>query len=305
MNFDLHKRNKTWHYAFSVNGKRFRGSTFADNKDLALLYAQKFYNDLYLTNFEIRDRNISLADFAEIHLKSKENNMSSRWVYTNRKLLDRFVSYLQENNLKHLKDITTLHLENYKVTLLEKIKPISVKNNFRVVKAYLNHAVKLGYLNNNPATHVIPIRGITVNKVRYLPEEEIRILLEISKYHCLYDLIQVAIYSGLRREELARLEYSDVDVRKRLLYVKNKNERCPDMMPETGRLTKSRRERVIPLHSQIIPLFAKGKKGYCFTINNKPIPPRLITDKFSELIEKTDLKDVTLHVLRQDRKSVV
>ncbi|MDN3509806.1 MAG: thermonuclease family protein [Candidatus Jettenia sp.] len=59
-------------FAFSIHGERFRGSTYAENKDLATEYTKKFYNALYLDKFQIQKENVQESDFLETHIGERK-----------------------------------------------------------------------------------------------------------------------------------------------------------------------------------------------------------------------------------------
>lgn len=98
----------------------------------------------------------------------------------------------------------------------------------------------------------------------------------------------MAIYTGLRRRELVHIEYSDIDYEKKLLYVRNKE----------GFRTKSRKERVMPLHKELWPLFKEKKEGYCFLYKGRLIHENTATRKFRFIVEKANIRDASLHTLR-------
>lgn len=150
----LRKKKKTYHYDIHLDGKRYRGTTFPDNKEMALLYARKVYDELYSQRFGIAPASVLLGDLVEAHLATKQWHFSNAWLSTNRKLLEKFAAFVRENGVELLTDITTEMLEAYKSKLLQTMQPISVKNNFRVINALFNYAVKLKYITDNPAKRI-------------------------------------------------------------------------------------------------------------------------------------------------------
>lgn len=290
MNIQLYKRNKRWHYKFSIHGTQHRGSTYTETKELAKLYAQKIYNEIYVNKHHIKYSNVLLTEFIQFHLNTQENNLSRMWLYTKGRLLKKFLKFAQEHHIEYIHDVTLEFLEKYKFALLKKNKPKTAQNTLGTIHTMFKHAVKLKYLHDNPVTQLDVIRGIQKNKQRYLTKEEIKILLKASEEHYFKDLILVGVYTGMRRGELANLCFEDVDINKKLIYVKNKD----------NFTTKSRKERVLPLHQKLYEFFSinKNKKGYCFLNNGNQINLKTLTLNFKKLCLKLDMRNVSLHTLK-------
>lgn len=64
----------------------------------------------------------------------------------------------------------------------------------------------------------------------------------------------------MRRSELINLKYEDMDIKRKPIYVRNKDEFQ----------TKSRKERVLPMHQKLFKTFSKPENGYCFMNNISP-----------------------------------
>lgn len=290
MNIILRKRNKKWHYDFNLNGKRYRESTHTETKELAKLYAQKIYNETYLNKHHIKNSNVLLNEFIQLHLKTQENNLSRMWLYTKKQILNKFKIIAQEQGIEFIQDVSVEFLEKYKMELLKNNKPKTAQNTLGIIQTMLKHAVKLKYIQENPVTQLDIIRGIQKNKQKYLTKEDIETLLKASKAHYFKDLILVGIYSGMRRGELINLCFEDVDREKKLIYIKNKD----------NFKTKSRKERVLPLHQNLYQFFNENKhnKGYCFTKNKDPLNPKTLSLRFVKLCNDLNFKEISLHTLR-------
>jgi len=100
----------------------------------------------------------------------------------------------------------------------------------------LGKAVEWGLLETNP---LVGLRRLPENKKapRWLTSEEVSSLLAVVPDR-LRVYVLVAINTGLRRGELRRLEWADVDLAERVLMVRHKGDEH----------TKSRKERVVDLN---------------------------------------------------------
>ncbi len=190
MNIYLYKRSKLWHYHFSLHSKQYRGTTHTETKELAKLYAQKIYNEIYLNKHHIKNSNILLNEFIQLHLKTQENNLSRMWLYTKKQILNKFKTIAQEQDIEFIQDISVEFLEKYKMELLENNKPKTAQNTLGIIQTMFKHAVKLKYIHENPVTQLDTIRGIQKNKQRYLTKKEIETLLKASERHYFKDLVE-------------------------------------------------------------------------------------------------------------------
>lgn len=285
MNFRIYKRNKKYWYYFCTNKIVYRGSTHTESKELAVMYAQKIYNDVYLHHGEIKNLDVLISDFIGLHMRHKEGNLDERYSKAKRQILLRFLEHLKSKDIQHLQDIDLAILEDYKANLLAIRKPKTVKNIMTTIATMLSHAVKLEYLGRNPCQNMDPIRGITKNKKRFLSLEEIEKVRKVTRGTSLEMLVTTALYTGMRRAELINLRYEDIDIEKKIIYVKQRNDFT----------TKSKKERVIPLNATLLDMYRPSakKKGNCFTISI-----HWATEYFISLMVKHNMPDVGLHTLR-------
>lgn len=290
--YKLYKRGKIYHYAVYLNGKQYRGSTKADNKDLATICARKIYEDIYKGKFGLVKQGANCDEFLTSYLSTQASNVCDEWAYTARLFLEKFLRFLKSKDIESIEDVTTQHVEDYKAMLLKQMTPVSAKNNVGVISAMFNRAVKLKIITHNPVHSVTPIRGIEKNKQRYLTKEEIESVLNATQGTNIAGLVLVALHTGMRRGELIHLEYSDIDLQNKLIYVRNK--------ASLGFQTKSRKERTIPIHEKIHPILSKRKEGYCFVGHDGKSrkSPRTTSEAFTAIAEGLGMFDVGLHTLR-------
>jgi len=286
--YTLKKVGKYWHYYFRAGGKRYRGSTKTPFKELAIKYTDKLYAGLYESDNNLSTEKIEIQTFIDEHLLLGENSLSLEWQCTKKRILEKFLVFLHELRIFDLRQIKLQHLEKYRAIQLQKSKPKTVENTMKAIGTMLNHAVRLDYIDKNPAVRLTRIKGIEKNKTRYLSKKEIEVVLKVTNGTYLEWFVLVAIYTGLRRRELIYLEFSDVDYKKKLLYVRNKEEYQ----------TKSRKERVLPLHKKLWPFFRKTRSGLCFPYEGRAIQEDTASRNFKTMAVAAGLDDVGLHTLR-------
>lgn len=178
----------------------------------------------------------------------------------------------------------------------------------------LNKAVEDGYISSNPCQFVQVSRERT-EEVRTLSIEEQELIQEnvISKWKTASDVaILVAMHSGMRIGEVAGLQIRDIDLKRRLIYVKRSLNRFKD---DDGKYSlrygtpKSGCGRCVPMNDDLhavlsvymesMPSIYKKTEAPLFTNKSeKAMEPRLISYHFHKLMKKLDIEDVHFHCLR-------
>ena len=185
----------------------------------------------------------------------------------------------------------------------------TVNKDLRQIRSALSYAVDAGLLRANP---LLRWKGLMLpepeKQVRVVEENEFAKLVEACENPSLKALLVVAYRQGLRRKELANLRWAAVDLEKRVLHVVN--------VTEAGELTKSRKNRSLPMHPDVHEALSglaenartcRVEDGrlvpaavYVFTWpNGEPYKADWLTHWFSGLVKKADVQHATLHDLRR------
>ncbi len=162
----------------------------------------------------------TLAEAIAAFLRSREaGGATPATLRTYRFNLDRFCC---SAGIESLAEFTAEVVEAHLLALRARMKPVSVHQSFRTLRAFCRWCARTGRL---PAD---PMEGMTMRLPRTLPRvpeaEDVRRLLAT----CGADfegrrnraLIMLAADSGLRKEELRRLRVGDLDFRTRLVQVR-------------------------------------------------------------------------------------
>jgi integrase len=138
--------------------------------------------------------------------------------------------------------ITAEHFEQFRLERLKEISPTSVNIALRHLRAGFNWAVERGLLKVSPAAKVRLNRVPKNVHLRFLNEEEIaRLRDEIEDDAELLNVVDAALWTGMRRNEIVTLQWSDIDLDRNVITVQNK----------IGFRTKSRKSRAIPINSML------------------------------------------------------
>ena len=138
---------------------------------------------------------------------------------------------------KKMENISQFDIEKLKKTMKDAGKaPKTINYAIDVIRMAFNMAIKWGYADKNPAVNIK--RPKTDNRrVRFLTKEEANLLLAECKKRSqqLYEIVKLSLYTGMRFGEIANLRWQDVDLKNKMIYIKdpkNKTNRVAYIIPE-------------------------------------------------------------------------
>jgi len=123
-----------------------------------------------------------------------------------------------------LKGITVNHVEAIKARMLDaKRAPATIRYALAVVRQVINFAKDHGmYTGENPVSRVRKPSGDN-KRVRFLTHEEGEVLLEALREHSIdvYHISLLSLHTGMRAGEIFGLTWGDVDLKGRMLTLKD------------------------------------------------------------------------------------
>ena len=281
------KRGKVWYINFQYKGKRIRRSLKTTSKKVGELALKN--NDVQIAKEELNlsgPRKISLLEFSERFLNwyKVQNSKKSYKDYENL-FNSTIIPYFKDY---YVSDVNTDMIENYKIQRTEKIKPAIVNKELIALKHFFNKAIQWGYLSNNSLSKVKKLK-VSQKKFRFLTLKEIDLVLENCDDHNRL-IILTATHAGLRKSELFRLEWKDVDFNRGCIIITAKGEEH----------TKNYRNREIPMTDQLIEKLKQHprRSNWIFTKENGERYSGWIRRGLESAAKKAEIPRFTLHDLR-------
>jgi len=167
-----------------------------------------------------------------------------------------------------LHELSTAHLIEYQTQRkAQGVSNRTVNMEIGLIRKALNWAIDMGIIEGHKVKK-FPMLPESKRLHAYLTEEEVNRLFEVLKrqnpllaYRMLFNVL-----TGLRPKEIAFLEWSDIDLANRVLFVRSK--------PENQ--IKDREERAIPLCDSALRILEEVKRinpngRYVFSRNGKPV----------------------------------
>ncbi len=300
----IYKRGRYWHVGYKSYGKTIRKSLKVTSREAAKTLLAEYQT------LEARERNRStlltvrrkLSDIVGEYLIQTSIGRAPLTGKEKRSAIGRFQDFIGDQ-VRSIDEISSHHIETYfnqrlngtiqpRNTNGKKGSVAGANKDLKVIKAFLNYAVKKNYLHDNPARAIRKIK--TIKKIfRDLSFEEVGRLLETAKdnYPYLYPIIAGAYYLGFRDKELVYLEWADVDLDKNSVYVRTK--------PENR--VKDCEERVVPLNSKIRGVLAELPRNgrFVFTNPSGSVWKNNLYREFQKAVRVAGLQDVSMQTLRE------
>lgn len=202
-------------------------------------------------------------------------------------------------------------------------RPLSgtqVRNIHRVLHNVLGYAQRMGYLVINPSENVERPKDDTGERSIYTPEQ-IRKFLAVAQSDRLAALWYLEISTGLRRAELAGLQWQDVDLTGQppLLHVRFSRTTAGSRVVGTEPKTKAGRRTLVLDRGSVDALVAHrtgmedevalrgevGTSDYVFVDEfGTPFHPARLTRMLHVLQRQAGLPEITLHDLRHTSATV-
>jgi integrase len=213
---------------------------------------------------------------------------------------------------KRLESLGVADVRRFLTRLEKQTTAATAKESHRVLRSALSAACREELVTRNVASLVESPR-VTARELNPWTLDETLTFLGAARKDPLYAAFVLAVTMGLRRGEIVGLRWSDVDLDKRVLYVRQQTQRRRGELYNDD--PKGRRRRAVPLPAMCVaPLrwhrmrqAATRKKAgkqwqdsaYVFTTRTgRPVEPRNVYRSFTRIAESASLRVVRLHDAR-------
>ncbi|TAN61147.1 site-specific integrase [bacterium] len=222
-------------------------------------------------------------------------------------VLKKLEEFCEAHNIVKISQFTTAMAKLYQTERSKSAASSTVNREMTAIASFFNFAVSAGYINQNPA-HGLTTLKTTKKIFRYMSAEEIKKLFEAAKKHKPWWLpaIGMGYYAGFRKTEALFCEFKDVDLEKKIIYVKWKpgmdiKDREERALPMSGNLTKIIAEAIKKKNS---PAEVRTKNGtyyydLIFRTRDGKFHRNNFDKKFKKLVKLAGLENVTFQTLRE------
>lgn len=284
------RSNGRWYVRFTLDGKRRMLSTGETDKTLALLKLGKIVEQAILQHETGTDNKTittfkglvqEYKDYAEVN---KETTTLEREKYTLNILMRTF-------GKKKLEEITQLEVERHIRNRRKQVKSSSCNRELSLLKDMLNKAVEWGCIASNPARKVKTLKE-PPGRIRRLNNAERERLLDEAKRSTnpiVYPLLVTALNTGMRKGELQKLTWDDVELTRNPVVI-------------TVKQSKNNETREIPVNDILLPVLLEHyhKNIHARYVFSKPdgTPYGNWRRTFETLFRNAGVKDFHFHDFR-------
>lgn len=201
-----------------------------------------------------------------------------------------------------LSRITPAQVQDYVGNKVEKeMAPRTINKTVTVLKMMFKHAMRWEYLKENPARFVERPRQCR-REMDYLNPDELRMLLDVAspKY---FELFATAALTGARQGELLALRWKDIDLGKRIIYIRR------TYHPDHGFTEPKTRQsmRAVLFSNELAAILGAYQEQHQagpddLVFRNRSGNPlnaqNMVTREFHPALEKAGLRRVRFHDLR-------
>ena len=285
----LSKHKNGYYYVYySENGKRKNISTKTKSKREATDFLISFKAQV-IDRRQRKIVSILLSKLIFEFLKYSESVHSYNHTVSLKSTFKAIKNYTGEI---HASELTREKILNYIQYRSRLVTPFTVKRDIESLSSLFGWGIDHNYFNKNICKGIRRPR-LPEKLPIYFTKSEFNILLDNTSDDDLKDIFIFAVNTGLRQMELLRLEWNQIDIAKKVLYLDNRNH-----------LTKSKRIRVLPLNDTAITVLkrrAENKESnhIVFTYHRGPMNQQFISHKIKKIIKQAGInQQLNFHSLR-------
>lgn len=296
----IYKRKSSPYWYIRLHNRRYSTYTTLKTKAEDLLHRKEY--ELWQRHHGIEDKTgCSLQEFLTKYLNWVKTNKRPETLKSYKSIIKCLTLFLQGHpNTRRLKDISPTLLEEYKIWRRKTVKAWTLNNDIKELKSIFNKAIEWGYLYNNPAKNLGYIEIDDAKPIRYLSQEEYKKFFEICKqaFSEYYPIFYTFIHTGMRRGEILALDWSDIDFKQSMIYIRSKDGFRPKGIDKKSKQAKT---RVIPIHDHLKNMLYKLRQpsGKIFTYRGQPYSHNRLRRVLMRIAKQAEVKGLTrLHELR-------
>ena len=255
----MYKRVNSWYSDFWHDGNRYRKSWGQISKKVAQEKEAKFKTEVYEGKHSQKSKRILFETFAEKYIENARLNKKPSSARRNETSIKMLMPHFKG---KYIKNIHPFEVERYKKERKSNgTEPATINRDLATLRNMLNKAIEWGYLSHNPIASVKQFKENNEKMWVLTPEEEEKLLVECDKRpqkkKYLKDLVEFALHTGMRQDEIFKLKKGRVKLEER--YIEVTDTKTEDRNVPINDTLKTILKRRLKVDSEYVFCNAEGK----------------------------------------------
>jgi len=313
------RKNGTWRAQVTAGGKRLSYSGKTRSECQAWIRSTLHQVDNGLTFDKAQ---VTVEEFLRNSLASAKSSLRyTTWQQYSQTIRDHILPSLGDTKIVKLRPDVIQALYDNKVE--EGVGLRTIQLTHAVLRRFLNRAVKLGLLPNNPSDVTSPPKP-QQKEMHILDDSQVQRLIITAKTTQIRNLAlyQLAIATGMRQGELLGLKWQDVDWQQRTLHIQRQLKYISDNGPVFSQLKTRSSARTIVIGKETMSLLKEhqqrqfneitrmGKRWqdhdlvFPSTIGT-PFNPRNLFRQYKSLLNEAGVPSIRFHDLRHTAASLM
>ena len=317
---DYGKRKPKWiPTGYTIKGNKKKAEEKLEQ--FKIEYEQKSKIQLRDPNIYDKYKNILFCDYMLEWLEKQKGKVEqTTYIGYEQVIKGRLYKYFKAKKIK-LVNLKPKHIQDFFDLLFsEGLSGNTIKHYRANISKALKSAVITEIIDSNPATKLEPIK-VKEYTADYYTQDELLNLMEIIKTTPIELPVIIAGVYGLRREEVIGIKWNAIDFNDKTLTIRHTVGRGKiDGVTQFIFKDRSKSDsgyRTLPLFDFIADLLKEYKNKYeenkkffgntyvndyneyiCLMENGELMKPGFLSQKFSEILDKNNLRHIRLHDLR-------
>ena len=220
---------------FDINGRQIMKVLGYYHTQAEAIKALANYND---NPYDINLNDITLKEILDRFMENKKGAVEKSSLKSYRV----WYNYLRPLYSKRMKDIRTFELQNF-INSLSHLSTGSLKLVKSFIRMLFKDAMEMDIISKDYSEYIKLPKYKKIIERKIFTEEEIALLWDNIKIMEYADTILILIYTGMRINELLKLEKKNVNLENNTII--------------GGSKTDAGKNRIIPIHPKILPLIIK------------------------------------------------
>lgn len=201
-----------------------------------------------------------------------------------------FKEYTRINNEP---DIRNIKRKTISAFISSKMKtPFQAHQHFRNLRTFFNWAIDNEYIDQSPMWRMKAPK-LPEKKPKWITGKELEEIISHEVNSSLQDIYRILFYTGMRANELLSLEWNNIDLNERIIFIRNSD----------SFKTKTGKERAIPLSEKVYQIIYRQPSRFTerllFTKKQRKLNVDFVSKNFKKSLRKTNLDNsIHLHSLR-------